>query len=150
MLLRLFLNAILFSGLASATTVTFVSSTTVTSCSYKLGSGGVPPSMYSLTNPYLLITVVSNNWILIAPVPTSRSTYYTTKIVTNATSTVPPTVTVNAPKVTVTLYTSIAFTYVVPTITIPTSTSYAQVWKTVATGTFADTVVSNSRNCFLF
>ncbi|KAI0445188.1 hypothetical protein F4803DRAFT_508820 [Xylaria telfairii] len=121
MLLNLFLNAALFSSVASATTVTFVSSTTVTSCSYKLSSGGVPPT----------------------PVPTSESTYYTTKVVTNATSTVLPTVTVNAPQVTVTLHTSITFTYAVPTITIPTSTSYAQVWKTVATGTFADTICAN-------
>ncbi|KAI1165774.1 hypothetical protein F5B18DRAFT_147477 [Nemania serpens] len=122
MLLRgVLLNAALYCGLASATTVTFVSSTTVSSCSYKLSSGGVPPT----------------------PVPTRESTFYTTKIVTNATVTVPPTVTVTAPKVTVTQHTSFAYTFVVPTVTVPTSTSYFGTQKTVATGTFAATVCAN-------
>ncbi|KAI0426002.1 hypothetical protein F5Y09DRAFT_346131 [Xylaria sp. FL1042] len=121
MLLGLFLNAVLYSGLTSATTVTFVSSTTLSSCSYKFGSGGVPPT----------------------PVPTSQTTIHSTKVVTNATLTVPPTVTVEAPIVTDTVRTSTAYTFTVPTITIPTSTSYFEIWKTVATGTFADTVCAN-------
>ncbi|RYC64994.1 hypothetical protein CHU98_g1221 [Xylaria longipes] len=121
MLPSLLFNAALFSGLASATTVTFVSSTTASSCSYELSSGGVPPT----------------------PVPTSETTYFTTKVVTNATETVPPTVIVNAPEVTVTLHTLTAYTFTVPTVTVPTSTSYSQVWKTVATGTFADTVCAS-------
>ncbi|KAI0864756.1 hypothetical protein F4860DRAFT_379948 [Xylaria cubensis] len=121
MLSSILLNVALFSGLTTATTVTFVSSTTASSCSYKFGSGGVPPT----------------------PVPTSETTVYVTKTITNATVTVPPTVIINAPDVTVTLYTAVAYTFTVPTITVPTSTSYAQVWKTVATGTFADTVCAN-------
>ncbi|KAI0533353.1 hypothetical protein GGR58DRAFT_486991 [Xylaria digitata] len=121
MLLSLVLGAFLYNSLASATTVTFVSSTTLTSCSYEVGSGGVPPT----------------------PVPTSDTSYYTTRILTNATVTIPPTVTIVAPEATVTLYTSVAYAYTVPTITIPTYTSYDQVWKTVVTGTFADTVCAN-------
>ncbi|KAI1424887.1 hypothetical protein F5Y12DRAFT_785009 [Xylaria sp. FL1777] len=124
MLLSLFINAVIYTGFASATTVTFVSSTTLSSCSYKLDSGGVPPT----------------------PVPTSQTTLHSTKIVTNATLTVPPTVTIQAPVVTETVHTLTAYTFTVPTITIPTSTSYAEVWKTVATGTFAATVCANGAN----
>ncbi|KAI0975470.1 hypothetical protein F4678DRAFT_485105 [Xylaria arbuscula] len=115
------LSAAIYSGLASATTVTFVSSTILSSCSYKLGSGGVPPT----------------------PVATSETTITFTKTVTNATVTVPRTVTVEASVVTETILTSTAYTFTIPTLTIPTSTSYAEIWKTVATGTFADTVCTN-------
>ncbi|KAI1271641.1 hypothetical protein F5Y07DRAFT_413418 [Xylaria sp. FL0933] len=121
MLFSLFLNAVIYSGLASGTTITFVSSTTLSQCSYKFGSGGVPPT----------------------PVPTSETTIHSTSIVTNSTRTVPPTVTVEGPVVTETVRTSTAYTFTVPTSTIPTSTSYIEIWKTVATGTFADTVCAN-------
>ncbi|KAI0513001.1 hypothetical protein F5B22DRAFT_612998 [Xylaria bambusicola] len=124
MLLCLLFGAVTCSSLASATTVTFVSWTSTSTCSYQLESGGVPPT----------------------PVPTSEVTFYTTEITTNATLTVPPTSTVEAPRVTSTLHTLTAYTFAVPTVTVPTSTSYAQVWKTVATGTFADTVCANGAN----
>ena len=83
---------------------------------------------------------------LIAPVPTSQVTFHTTRVITNATLTVPPTFRVEAPRVTLTLHTATAYTFSIPTVTVSTSTSYAQVWKTVATGTFADTVCANGAN----
>ncbi|KAI1195448.1 hypothetical protein F5X97DRAFT_307973 [Nemania serpens] len=123
MLLRsVLLDAALYYGLASATTVTFVSSTTLSSCSYRLGSGGPVPT---------------------TPIPVSTATFATTKIVTNSTVTVPPTFTVTAPKVTVTQHTYTEYTFAVPTITIPTSTHYFGTQKTVATATFAATVCAN-------
>ncbi|RWA03370.1 hypothetical protein EKO27_g11735, partial [Xylaria grammica] len=67
----------------------------------------------------------------------------TVTVRTNATVTVPPTSTVTAPAATVTLYTSFTYTFVVPTVTLPEYTSYTQIWKTVATGTFAATVCAN-------
>ncbi|KAJ2995485.1 hypothetical protein NUW58_g1249 [Xylaria curta] len=121
MLQRVLLAAAFYGGLVSAGTVTFVSSTTASSCSYKLGSGGVPPT----------------------PIPTSTTTSITTKVSTNATVTVPPIVTITAPLVTSTLYTSITYFITVPTVTIPVYTSYIQAWKTIATGTFADTICAN-------
>ncbi|KAI3338712.1 hypothetical protein F4824DRAFT_458593 [Ustulina deusta] len=53
MLLRLFFGAATFSGLASATTVTFVSWTSTSTCSYQLESGGVPPNKLSNVIPRL-------------------------------------------------------------------------------------------------
>ncbi|KAI1181082.1 hypothetical protein F4777DRAFT_525795 [Nemania sp. FL0916] len=120
MLRQLLLGAALCSGIVSATTGTFVTQQTSSTCVYKFGTGGVPPT----------------------PVPTSDVTFSSRRTSTSTTLTVAPTVFVTT-HVTTTLYTSTAYTFTVPTITIPTSTSYTQIWKTVATGVFADTVCAN-------
>ncbi|KAI1108830.1 hypothetical protein F5Y14DRAFT_59608 [Nemania sp. NC0429] len=115
------LNIALYCGFASAITRTFISSTTLSGCSYQLGSGGVPPT----------------------PIPVRTNTISTRLTVTNATETVLPTVTITAPKVTFTQHTAVDYTVVVPTITIPTSTKGFGTQLTVATGTFAATVCAN-------
>ena len=53
MLLRLLLNVATYGSLASATTVTSVSWTSTSTCSYKLETGGVPPSMHFQVSPKL-------------------------------------------------------------------------------------------------
>ncbi|KAI1273650.1 hypothetical protein F5Y07DRAFT_391157 [Xylaria sp. FL0933] len=124
MLRGLLLIAAVFGGLASAETITYVTSTTVSSCTTEFGSGGVAPT----------------------PIPTDETLTTITTTVTNSTKTVPSTVFVTAATSTVTQYTSIVYTYGVDTVTVPTATSGRYLALTVATGTFATTVCADGVN----
>ncbi|TGJ81235.1 hypothetical protein E0Z10_g7509 [Xylaria hypoxylon] len=122
MLQRLLLSATVFGALTFAYTATSEASTTVTSCSYESGTGGIPPT----------------------PIPTvgTLTTTFTTQ--TRDTLTIKSTITVTAPTtVTVTQQTAIVYTAADATVTLPTSTTGVGFRKTVATGVFAATVCSN-------
>ncbi|KAI0405524.1 hypothetical protein F4802DRAFT_562196 [Xylaria palmicola] len=122
MLQSLFLSAAIYGSLTIATTITFISSHTGSSCSYNYGSGGVP----------------------LTPVPTQ--TVHTSLNIreTRDTVTVPSTITVSAPTtVTATVYTTTYTTYTDHTGTVSTWTQGALFWKTIATATFAATVCAN-------
>ncbi|KAI0403158.1 hypothetical protein F4802DRAFT_572518 [Xylaria palmicola] len=122
MLRGLLLGAALHGALIFAFTGTAITSTTVTSCSYKSGTGGIPPT----------------------PIPTisTLTTILTTQ--TRDAVTVRSTITVTAPTpVTVTERTSTVYTAADETVTVPTSTAGFGLHKTVATGLFAATVCAN-------
>ncbi|KAI1354891.1 hypothetical protein F5Y01DRAFT_311267 [Xylaria sp. FL0043] len=122
MLRRLLLTAAIFGGLASAYTVTSITSTTVTTCSYRSGSGDIPPTPI--------------------PIHSTLTTISTTQ--TRDAVTVPSTITVSVPAtVTVTQKTAIVYDAIDATVTIPTSTKGVGFLSTVATGVFAATVCSN-------
>ncbi|KAI3320903.1 hypothetical protein HD806DRAFT_505308 [Xylariaceae sp. AK1471] len=122
MLRSLLGSAAIYGGLASATTITFGSVTTGSSCSYLFGTGGVP----------------------LTPVPTQDIHTTLTIRETKDTATVPSTITVNAPTdVTVTEYTTTTTTWTEHTTTLSTFTQGAPLWKTIATATFAATVCAN-------
>ncbi|KAI1422381.1 hypothetical protein F5Y12DRAFT_624482 [Xylaria sp. FL1777] len=125
MLRGLLLVAAVFGGLASAETITFVTSTTVSSCTTEFGSGGVAPT----------------------PIPTDETLTTITTTVTSTTKTVPSTVVVTAPTtITVTQDTSTVYAAGVDTVTVPTATSGRGLALTVATGIFAATVCADGTN----
>lgn len=122
MLRSLLVSAAIYGGLASATTVTFVSDTTSHSCSYKFGTGGVP----------------------LTPVPTQNFRTTLLSVETRETKTVPATITITAPTTaTVTQYTTTVTTWTDHTVTLSTFTQGAVFLKTIATATFAATVCAS-------
>ncbi|KAI1429633.1 hypothetical protein F5Y12DRAFT_414887 [Xylaria sp. FL1777] len=122
MLRGLLLSAAVYSGMTSAYTVTSITSTTLISCSYLSGSGGIPPT----------------------PIPTSATLTTISTTQTRDAVTELSTVTVRAPTtVTVTQRTAIVYAGADYTVTVPMSTKGVGFQSTVATGVFAATVCSN-------
>ncbi|KAI6084814.1 hypothetical protein F4821DRAFT_164982 [Hypoxylon rubiginosum] len=121
MLRRLIVSFAVSGALVRASTGTTYSFKTVSGCSTASASTGTVPMS----------------------LPTSSTSSTVSTIITNAEVTVPSTSKVTADPVTTTLLTQTAYTYIVTTTTIATSTSWQGAESIVATATWPTTICTN-------